>query len=169
MPRTVPPPFPASLLLAQYAGHVMLFALMLVATFIDFDEKTIPDAVTVPGTLLGLVLFSLLPAAAPPVAQATIRGPWQVAPLLFTSPNPWPEWLDAWPGLAIGAACFVGWCLAIWPKTLTLRRGWIKGLRYVVVSMFRLAWWQFYPLLAAVGLLATTAVWIWGALTGKPC
>lgn len=162
MPRIAPPPFPLSLLLAQYAGHVMLIALMLVATFIDFDEKTIPDAITVPGALLGLVLFTLVPAAAPPVVQATISGPWQVAPLLFTAPNAWPESLDAWPGLALGAACFVGWCLAIWPKTSTLRRGWIKGLRYVLVSMFRLAGWPFYPLLALAGCAAAAAVWLWG-------
>ena len=57
------------LLHAQYAGHVALFALMLVATFIDFDEKTIPDAITVPGALLGLVFFALVPAAAPPFFQ----------------------------------------------------------------------------------------------------
>ena len=162
MPRAVPPPFALSLLLAQYAGHVMLIALMLVATFIDFDEKTIPDAITVPGALLGLVLFTLVPAAAPPVVQVAIRGQWQVAPLLFTAPNPWPEGLDAWPGLALGAACYLGWCLAIWPKTSTLRRGWIKGFRYVLVSMFRLAWWPFYPLLALAGCTGIAAVWLWG-------
>lgn len=162
MPSAVPPPFALSLLLAQFAGHVILIGLMLVATFIDFDEKTIPDAVTVPGALLGLILLTLVPAAAPPVAQAAIRGQTPVAPLLLSAPNPWPAELDAWPGLAIGAACFAGWCLAIWPKTSTLRRGWIKGLRYAVASMFRLNWWPYYPLLALAGCAATAAVWLWG-------
>lgn len=151
------------LLHAQYAGHVALFALMLVATFIDFDEKTIPDAITVPGALLGLAFFALVPAAAPPLVQQTRFGDVQIAPLLFTSPAAWPAWLDAWPGLAIGVACLTGWCLAIWPKTATLRRGWIQGVRYLVVSMFRWAGWQFYPLLAAVGSAGIAAVWYWGA------
>ncbi len=151
------------LLLAQYAGHVALFALMLVATFIDFDEKTIPDAITVPGALLGLVFFALVPAAAPPIVQATRFGSVQIAPLLFTSPSAWPAWLDAWPGLVIGVACLAGWCLAIWPKTATLRRGWIKGVRYLVASMFRWAGWQFYPLLAVVGSAGIAGVWYWDA------
>ncbi len=162
MPRVVRPPFAPSLLLAQYAAHVVLIALMLVATFIDFDEKTIPDAITVPGALLGLALMTLVPAAAPPVAQATIRGPWQVAPLWLSAPNPWPDRLDAWPGLALGAACFAGWCLAIWPKTSTLRRGWIKGLRYVLASMFRFVGWPLYPLLALAGCGGLAVVWRWG-------
>lgn len=162
MPRAVPPPFALSLLLAQYASHLILISLMLVATFIDFDEKTIPDAITVPGALLGLALLTLLPAAAPPVVQGTVGGQPHVAPLLFSAPNSWPAAMDGWLGLAVGAVCFAGWCLAIWPKTSTLRRGWIKGLRYVVVSMFRLSWWPFYPLLAVAGCAATAGVWLWG-------
>jgi len=146
---------------AQYAGHVALFALMLVATFIDFDEKTIPDAITVPGALLGLAFFALLPAAAPPITQALPVG-MQVAPLLLSSPGDWPAELNAWPGLALGLVCLTGWCLAIWPKTATLRRGWIKGLRYLVVSMFRWSGWLFYPALAAVGSAAIAAVWYGG-------
>jgi len=169
MPRVVPPPFPASLLIVQYAGHVLLMALMLVATFIDFDEKTIPDAITVPGALLGLVLFTLAPAAALPVVQVTIRGQWHVAPLLLTAPNPWPAALDGWPGLVIGAVCFAGWCLAIWPKTSTLRRGWRKGLQYLVASLFRLAWWPFYPLLAAAGCAAAAGVWLGGGAPWHAC
>ena len=53
--------------------------LMAAASLIDIDEKTIPDGITVPGTLLGLVLATLLPMsllphvgdshAAPPVGR----------------------------------------------------------------------------------------------------
>jgi len=162
LPQAAAASFDRWLLHAQYAGHVALFALMLVATFIDFDEKTIPDAITVPGALLGLVFFAFVPAAAPPVIQATRFGGVQIAPLLFTSPGAWPARLDAWPGLAIGVACLAGWCLAIWPKTATLRRGWGKGSRYLVASMFRWAGWQFYPLLAVAGSAGIAAVWYWG-------
>ncbi len=40
---------------AQYALHVLLFSLMLVVSLIDIDEQTIPDEVTLPGTLAGAV------------------------------------------------------------------------------------------------------------------
>ena len=36
--------------------HAVLFILMVAATFIDFDERIIPDLITIPGTLLGLLL-----------------------------------------------------------------------------------------------------------------
>lgn len=39
----------------RYAYHMVLFELLIVATFIDFDLRIIPDSVTVPGMLLGLV------------------------------------------------------------------------------------------------------------------
>lgn len=162
----VPPAAAATLdrwmLQAQYVGHVALFALMLVATFIDFDEKTIPDAITVPGALLGLVFLALVPAAAPCIVQATGAGKTQVVTLLLTSPNAWSPALDAWPGLALGAACLVGWCLAIWPKTSTLRQGWVRGARYLLASMFRWPMWRLYPLIALAGSAGIVAIWGWG-------
>ena len=45
----------------QYLSHVLLLCLMLAASFIDIDEKIIPDEITVPGTLLGILLATLLP------------------------------------------------------------------------------------------------------------
>ena len=42
---------------------------MIVASLIDLDEKTIPDAVTVPGTLIGLLLAAWLPQSLLPVTQ----------------------------------------------------------------------------------------------------
>ena len=35
-------------------AHAVLLLFMLVASLIDADEKTIPDLVTIPGTLVGL-------------------------------------------------------------------------------------------------------------------
>ena len=40
----------------QFVAHVVLFCFMLVAFWIDVDEMTIPDGVTIPGTLAGLVI-----------------------------------------------------------------------------------------------------------------
>ena len=57
---------------ATFACHLVLIWMMLVASLIDADEKVIPDSITVPGTLLGLLAaaacpWSLLPDFLPPV------------------------------------------------------------------------------------------------------
>jgi prepilin signal peptidase PulO-like enzyme (type II secretory pathway) len=146
------------LLHSQYLSHVLLVSFMLVATFIDFDEKTIPDAITVPGTLAGLLLMAIWPLSAPPVAVAAVLV-MDVQVLQLTSPWPWPAQLDTPSGLWIGLGCFAGWCLAIWPRTLTLRRGWVKAAQYSVVSMFRFSGWWMYLALLLVGTIGIAGVW----------
>jgi prepilin signal peptidase PulO-like enzyme (type II secretory pathway) len=59
---------------AQYAAHLLLACLMLVASLIDFDVWEIPDSVTVPGTLLGLLLAAIVPWSMLPVVQAVPAG-----------------------------------------------------------------------------------------------
>jgi prepilin signal peptidase PulO-like enzyme (type II secretory pathway) len=142
---------------AQFVSHVLLILLMTVATFIDFDEKTIPDLITIPGTLLGLVLVTAWSGL--PLPQIEIAG--RLQPLWLTSDvADWPPWLNAWPGLLIGCACFAAWCYALIPKTTTLRRGWWKGWVYLHASTFRSpAWWQL-GLLALAGMLGITGVWL---------
>ena len=46
-----------------YFAHIILFSLMLVATFVDFDEQTIPDTITLPGTLIGLLFLLAFPTS----------------------------------------------------------------------------------------------------------
>ena len=60
LPGVAPPAM--TTLHAQCLSHLILVSLMIVATFIDFDEQTIPDEITVTGTVVGLVLAALLPA-----------------------------------------------------------------------------------------------------------
>ena len=66
----------------QFVSHAMLLCWMLAASFIDIDEKIIPDEITVTGTLLGLVLATLAPMsllphvaerAAPPVVGEAVQ------------------------------------------------------------------------------------------------
>lgn len=55
--------------------HVILVALLVVATFIDYDLYIIPDAVTVTGMLLGLGLGTLMPEVRPePSSAETAMG-----------------------------------------------------------------------------------------------
>ena len=167
MPEGTGPRHDPWLLYAQYLSHVTLIAFMVVATWIDVDEKTIPDAITVPGTLLGLVLLAVWPQAAPPVVEPAGLGGYRVGHLLLTSPHAWSTTLDGGRGLVIGLACFAGWCLAIWPRTVTLRRGWIKGVQYLAVSMFRFHGWWWYPALLAAGAGGITLGW-WCGSPGWP-
>lgn len=146
---------PDSVKLAQFVSHALLILLMTVATFIDLDEKTIPDTITLPGTLLGLTLATFWPDILPQIENP--RGLLQ--PLWLTGEFAWPAWLNGPWGLALGLSCFVGWCYALIPKTTTLRRGWWKGWLYLHASTFRTAaWWQL-GLLALVGSLAISGVW----------
>lgn len=159
----LPPPLvvampPPAILHQHFAVHALLIGLMLVATFIDFDEKTIPDAITIPGTLVGLLLAAVWPESLLPVLRA-IPLPLHYGLLLFTSTDAWPAWLDSWRGAALGVAIFGLWCAALVPALATLRRGWLKGMQFYFASIAReSAWWKLL-LLAASGSVAILSVW----------
>lgn len=145
----------------QFLSAALLIALMLVATFIDFDEKTIPDWITVPGVLLGLGLATAWPNSLP---QILVLGPPPLmnvipSPLWLTSPNPWATWLDGTWGLALGLFCYLGWSYAIEPKTWTTRRGLRKAFVYLWASALRNPTWWVAPLLALIG--SPLIVWVW--------
>jgi prepilin signal peptidase PulO-like enzyme (type II secretory pathway) len=153
-----------AMLLHNFISHALLIALMLVATFIDFDEKTIPDEITIPGTLLGLVLAALWPDAHLPVVRAL--GAPQVAgyaPLLFTSTSDWPAWLDGDRGLALGLAVYWGWFVALLPATITLRRGLVKAVQFYFASVVRHSTWWKMLVLAVLGATLVTVVWRGGS------
>lgn len=140
----------------QFFAHAMLGAFMWVATFIDVDEKTIPDAITWPGTMLGLVLITIAPMAALPHVEAHAAQPVVGAPLLQPggapvldvvgaplfvtqvqpfSPNAWPAALadkQSHKALLLGLACFWFWGFAVadrsWPKRLGRSNRWSAKL-----------------------------------------
>lgn len=148
----------------RFLGHVLLLFLMTVATFIDFDEKTIPDAVTIPGALLGLILAvvlgeSLLPSL---VVNLSARPPVTVVNLLLTSTESWPAWLDSWRGLGLGLLGYLGWCVALTHAICTLRRGWLKGVAFYFESIRRHRTWPLMTALAIAGSLAIAGVWLQG-------
>lgn len=137
---TVDPAPLAWLTHTQFLAHVLLGALMTIATFIDFDERIIPDEVTRRGALAGLLLVACSPWALPPVVVdrpaapglgvtlaapggaplATNNGPLLVIPAHLAAPNGWPLVLDGTlASLAAGLGCFWLWCVALtdrrWP------------------------------------------------------
>lgn len=167
---------PGSAVLATaFAAHLLLTALVAAATFIDFDEKTIPDEITLPGVILGLALAALAPGAALLPAMFVTRGGQLLQePLLFTSESVlfWSADWNGWRGLVLGLAILGGWCLALVPATATLRRGWLNAVRYYWASMgrtqvqfgglYRGPAWRFLALLFVVLALGTNACWCWG-------
>lgn len=154
--RLVAPQF-AFTLHAQFLSHVLLGALMLVATFIDFDEQTIPDTITIPGTLLGLLLAIFLPSSHLPEVFA--GPPRVVSGLVLTSPTPWPLSLEGSQAMILGAALFAAWCAALIPATATLRRGYWNATRFYFASIRRDGVWPWYAGLATVGAIAIGTVW----------
>lgn len=134
----VPPMFAADVaagamaaLHQQYAAHLVLGVLMLAASLTDMDEKIIPDAITVPGALLGLVLAAILPHSLLPVVTLDDGFMAALDNLQIASPEAWPASLSGAPqtlGLVCGCGCFLGWCVALLPRTWYARHGWRRAL-----------------------------------------
>ncbi|MEO1615788.1 MAG: A24 family peptidase [Planctomycetota bacterium] len=138
-----------------FASHVLLVALMVPATFIDFDEQTIPDAITIPGTLAGLVLatFSLY-FFAPAVNAAG-----GIQPITFNLPAPLDlkKWMGP-AGLRIAILVWTGWCFALLNRRVILRRGLAKAVEYFVASLFRYPTWKLVAAMWVVGFFAIFGV-----------
>jgi len=164
LPPNVPRPLPAdwiAVLHYQFAAHLILIALMLVASMIDVDEKTIPDSITVPGTLLGLLIACLLPSSLLPDVIPQ-QGGVALRFLHVTSPHPWPPQLAGFPragSLAIGLGCWWLWCAALLPRTWYARHGWRRALQLCAARVARHP--ATYGILAMclVGTPGIAAVW----------
>lgn len=112
------------LLHAQYLYYFFLVEALLVATFIDFDLKIIPDGVTVPAMFIGF-LGPLI------VGRLELTPVWATMPALqeilqFVLPEslarlahgpPVPAWIDQYPrvhGLSVSVAGFLVGGGAVW-------------------------------------------------------
>ena len=136
---------------------------MTAATFIDFDEKTIPDSITIPGTLIGLTLAAL-PAAIALAGhgQAPRRRGLHARSAAFTAPDEFPAWAHTWQGPALATLGICAWCAALVPATATLRRGWAKAIAFYVASVARAPHWRLMLVLAVVVSGAIWGVWLAG-------
>lgn len=103
---------------ARCGGHLLLFFLLAAATWIDFRDRVIPDAITVPGVLSGLLCMAVRPGLLLPVGREVPRSyarPLVEADVLgLAGPlqGPWPEWLAAAPSvssLVAALAVFAAW------------------------------------------------------------
>lgn len=136
-----------------FVSHVILLALMVAATFIDLDEQTIPDTITIPGTLfaLGASCFSLdfcLPTSLPTA----------LTPTTFQVPDPFGgPWLGR-TGLWTGLAIWTGWCFALADRRLILRRGPAMAVAYFVHGITRNPQSKFLLAMWILGCIAVRVV-----------
>lgn len=155
----------------EFASHVVLIALMLAASLIDMDEKIIPDEITVPGTLVGLLLAAAWPASLLPDARL-IGGRLEWEFLQLASPNPWPACLAGAPNagsLGLGLGCWWLWCAALLTRTWYARHGWRRALALCWARVVRERKTYRILRMALMGALAITIVWYrsdeaWAAL-----
>jgi prepilin signal peptidase PulO-like enzyme (type II secretory pathway) len=116
----------------RYLSHVILISLMLAASLVDLDEKTIPDTITVLGTLVALLLAALYPWSLPPAGYFAIAGQPHVEFLTLASPNGWPPGLGGLPlvtGLCEALFCWTLWCGGLLTRTWKTRRGLATAVR----------------------------------------
>lgn len=149
----------------MFAAHAILAVLMIAATFIDFDELTIPDVITVPGTILAVLIASFtldhfLPTALP-VAASPVNG---IASTTFDSP-----WYDR-PSDGLGArglwtsfGIWSLWCFALadrrWSAIVARRRGWRRAFKHFVNGLFHYGFWKVLAAMWVFGLIGISLVW----------
>ncbi|WP_235934709.1 prepilin peptidase [Candidatus Laterigemmans baculatus] len=141
--------------------HLLLMGLMAAATFIDFDEQTVPDAITIPGTLLGFALAAHSVEAFLPVSLRHAGGVF-LEPVLLTAPGGWSADWSGTAGLWLGLGLYAGWCFALADRRVILRRGFRKAVTYFFAGLVRLPSWRFLLALWVFGSLAILGVWAMG-------
>ena len=119
-------------------SYTILLALLFIATFIDFDEKMIPDQITVPGVLIALTIAAAFPWSRLPELGATAAGK-VVSPITFASPHAIPaeHWcFNIW-GLVTAITIFTVWVLALLPRISPFYLGLGAGVKYTIASIVR--------------------------------
>lgn len=163
----------------QFAVHALLGTLMLAAAVIDIDEQIIPDSITVPGTLAGMVLCSAFPWALlhgqePPLFGDIQPGFWDAQgpatwPLLHPlAPRPWdalPNWMAGAPhlgALALALGAWWLWCVGLMPRVWYGRFGVRRALRYFLAKLARERSTYVMLSLGVLGSLGIAGVWLVG-------
>jgi leader peptidase (prepilin peptidase) / N-methyltransferase len=157
-----------------FFAHAVLFILMVAATFIDFDERIIPDMITIPGTLLGLLFAATLitgtdngPETLPFMPTISFLQNGELAiyrPTTFDAP--WFSGNQSWfseRGLVWGLGIWTAWCFALcdrrWSGVILRRRGFQSALRHFFNGLFHHQFWKVLFGLWIVGCAIIASVW----------
>ena len=153
----------------RFAVHAVFFLFLLTATSIDFEEMIIPDSITIPGTILGLLFAACLPQTLLPATQILpqpaapeILYAQESVPLHPASSQAWPDRFSPAPAtLSLFAALGIWWfwCLAmmnrIWYGRLPFRKAFAIFWRYLARSR------STYLLLALSVSGSVGIAWMW--------
>ena len=112
--------------------YSIFLGLMTIGTFIDFDEKIIPDEVTLPGTLIALAIA----AAAPWSRLPEIDAAGALRSITYAHPNSPPP-VASGQELAIVLAILAIWMWALMPKLPVWYCGWKTSIRFMYAHAFR--------------------------------
>ncbi len=159
-----------------FLGHAILLVLMAAATFIDFDEKTIPDIITIPGTVIALLLASItIPVGVatmngfPPTALPVCQQVQEVLPTTFDSPWFAPFATSKWvgdTGLFVGLAIWTMWCFALADRrfsgVMLRRRGLTKTIGFFFAALVHHWTWKLLIVFWIAGVTFVTTIWAIG-------
>jgi prepilin signal peptidase PulO-like enzyme (type II secretory pathway) len=149
----------------QFAIHVVLLVLLAMATFIDIDEQTIPDAITIPGTIIGLSIAALCSAPVLPMLQIGGQPPAPAdltGPLRFDYPIEAADFLASVWSLVIGLVVYLGWCFALLPRRWRTGVGIIKAWRVMWRRIAARPEKKWTLPIAAVGSAGIVTSWLQG-------
>ena len=156
-------PIVEPMLTAMFFVHVILVVLMVAATFVDFDERTIPDIITIPGTMIAVLIAAagipmFLPTALPVARFAT-----GVASTTFDSPWFLPiSWMTE-RGIVTGLLIWSVWCFALadrrWSSVIYRRRGFGSAMKHFLNGLFHYGFWKVLFAIWLVG--AAGIIWVW--------
>ena len=147
-----------------FLAHAILLVLMTAATFIDFDEQTIPDAITVPGTLIALGLATLSPKIfLPVVVRGDDGGMLGFRPVTFSLPDlpADPKWATT-TGLIVALAIWSAWCFALLNRRVILRKGLTKAVQFFFAGLVRYPSWKFVAVIWLLGVSGVAIIWTLG-------
>jgi len=133
--------------------HAFLLIMMVAATFIDFDERTIPDSLTIPGTIFGLIFATMSPFVFLPG-----QVPNGIAPVTLEQPLALAPWWMTGSGWFMGVAIWTVWCFALADRRVILRRGLGKAVEYFLARLTRHPSWKTLAGIWGAGLVAITVV-----------
>ncbi len=143
----------------QFIGHFVLITLMTIATFIDFDEQSIPDSVTIPGTVIGIIGAALVPGW---LGFSSILTPAGEVPaeMHALAPNGWLAWLNGLWGLYFAIVIVLVWSFALLDRRVILRRGVKKAIVYFFARLIRPHWlWKVVVIVGAAMLVGVVMAW----------
>ena len=155
------PPASEYVLFQSYVCVALLTLLLTVATFIDFDERSIPDAITVPGTCFAVIMSAAFPDWRLKELDPTVWPTVSTVDLHANSPFLWPaSWIQG-GSLSLFLAIFfwLGWCFAVLNRVWITRRGWKKAWNYFWAYLARDPWTIRVIWMAVVGTVGIIAAY----------